>query len=175
MRALLLGIVSALLLSVLPASAHQTPFSYLDVRVNQAFVEVDLVAHIIDVAHDLNIEPPEELLKPDVLAARSADISKLLASRFQLRADGALLPAGQWSTAEPLVERQSIRTAARFALQAVPGTITLDALMFPYDPQHQTFINFYEGDALALQAILDSSKRSIEFFSGSRQGVWAVV
>ncbi len=175
MRALLLGIVSALLLSVLPASAHQTPFSYLDVRVNQGYVEVDLVAHIIDVAHDLNIEPPEELLKPDVLAARSADISKLLGSRFQLRADGALLTAGQWSTAEPLDERQSIRTTARFALQSVPGTITLDALMFPYDPQHQTFINFYEGDALALQAILDSSKTSIEFFSGSRQGVWAVV
>jgi hydrogenase/urease accessory protein HupE len=47
--------------------------------------------------------------------------------------------------------------------------------MFPYDPQHQTFINVYESDALALQAILDQSKTRVEFFSGSRQGVFAVI
>jgi hypothetical protein len=36
MRALILGILAALLLPAVPASAHPTPFSYLDVRVNQA-------------------------------------------------------------------------------------------------------------------------------------------
>jgi hydrogenase/urease accessory protein HupE len=51
----------------------------------------------------------------------------------------------------------------------------LDALMFPYDPQHQTFVNFYESDSPALQAILDASKTRVEYFSGSRQGVFAVV
>lgn len=175
MRSVVLGVLAALLLSVLPASAHPTPFSYLDVRVNQGHVEVDLVAHIIDVAHDLNIDPPEQLLRADVLKTRSADISTLLASRFQLRADGTLLAAGPWSDPEALAERQSIRITSRFPLPAAPGSVTLDALMFPYDPMHQTFINFYESDALALQAILDKSKTSVEFFLGSRQGVWAVV
>ena len=55
------------------------------------------------------------------------------------------------------------------------GTVTIAAVMFPYDPQHQTFVNFYESDALALQAILDQSKTTVEFFSGSRNGVWTVV
>jgi len=176
MRALILGILATLfLLPALPASAHPTPFSYLDVRVGQGYAEVDQVAHIIDIAHDLNIDPPEQLLNPEVLSVRKTEISQLLASRFHLRADGTPLAAGPWSDPMALPERQSIRISSRFALQAVPGTVTLDALMFPYDPQHQTFINFYESDTLALQAILDTSKTSVEFFSGSRQGVWAVV
>lgn len=175
MRATVLGIVAALLLSALPASAHPTPFSYLDVRVSRDTAEVDLVAHIIDVAHDLNIDPPERLLEPEVLKQRAGDIAALLGGRFHLRADATNLTVGNWSTPEPLAERQSIRMTSRLALAATPGTIRLDALMFPYDPMHQTFINFYEGDTLALQAILDRSKTSVEFFSGSRQGVVAVM
>jgi len=175
MRALLVAIVAALLLSASSASAHPTPFSYLDVRVNNGYAEVDLVAHIIDIAHDLNIDPPENLLKSDVLAARGADVAKLLAARFHLRADEVPLSAGPWSAPEALPERQSLRITGRFPLEKQPGTVTLDALMFPYDPQHQTFINFYEADTLALQAILDQSKTSVQFFSGSRQGVWAVI
>ena len=175
MRILAACVFTALLLSALPASAHPTPFSYLDVRVNQGYAQVDLVAHIIDIAHDLNVDPPERLLQADTLKARGADISALLGGRFQVRADAAALSAGPWSEPEALTERQSIRITTRFPLAGAPGTVTLNALMFPYDPQHQTFINIYEGDSLALQAILDGSKTTVEFFPGSRQGVVAVV
>jgi hypothetical protein len=142
MRRLILGVLAAILISAPPVSAHPTPFSYLDVRLNQGYAAVDLVAHIIDVAHDLNIDPPEELLKPDVLAARRADISKLLSARFHLAADGRPLTAGPWSGPVAVPERQSVRISGRFDLAAPPGTIALDAMMFPYDPQHQTFVNF---------------------------------
>jgi hydrogenase/urease accessory protein HupE len=175
MRTFVLGIVVLLCLSVVPASAHPTPFSYLDVHVDGNAAEVDLVAHIIDVAHDLNIDPPERLLEPEVLKQRAGDIAALLGGRFHLRAGAAPLILDRWSTPEPLAERQSIRITSRAALASTPGSLTLDALMFPYDPMHQTFINFYEGEALALQAILDRSKTSVEFFSGSRQGVLAVM
>mgnify|MGYP003336856888 CR=1 FL=1 len=175
MRALLLSIVAALVVAARPASAHPTPFSYLDVRVNPGAASVDLVAHIIDIAHDLNIEPPETLFEPATLRDRGDEIAALLASRFQLRADGAVLRAGPWSRPEPVPERQSLRISSRFALERVPGTLQLEARMFPYDPLHQTFINVYEGDTLALQAILDASKTTVEFFSGSRQGVSAVI
>ena len=46
--------------------------------------------------------------------------------------------------------------------------------MFPYDPQHQTFLNIYEGDALT-QAILDHGRSEFEYFAGTRQGAFAVV
>ncbi len=175
MRTVVLGLMALLLLCATPASAHQTPFSYLDIRVGQNAAEVDLVAHIIDVAHDLQIDPPEQLLNADVLRDRQADIAALLGPRVRLLADGRQLTAGDWSVPEAVVDRQSIRISARFPLAARPGTIALDSLMFAYDPQHQTFVNIYEDDTLALQAILDQTKTRVEFFSGSRQGAWAVV
>ena len=46
--------------------------------------------------------------------------------------------------------------------------------MFPYDPQHQTFLNIYEGEALT-QAILGGRHREFEYFAGTRQGACAVV
>lgn len=169
------AILIVLLLWASAASAHPTPFSYLDVRVAREAANVSLVAHIIDIAHDLDITPPERLLDPAVLRARGADVTRLLSSRFGLTADGARLPQPTWGEPEALVDRQSIRIVGSAPLVAQPGTITLDAAMFPYDPQHQTFVNVYEGDDLALQAILDAGKQQVEFFSGSRQGVWAVI
>ena len=138
---LVLGVVVALLLSVRPAWAHPTPFTYLDIRVNQRHVEVDLVAHMIDVAHDLNVDPPERLLRTDELRTYGANITAMLAARFRLQADGVLLQAGPWSNPEALPERQSIKISSRFDLPGTPGMLRLDALMFPYDPMHQTFVN----------------------------------
>lgn len=175
LRLLVALLIAFLAVATGRADAHPTPFSYLDVKVQAGYAEVDLVAHIIDIAHDLGIEPPERLFQPDVLEARGGDISTLLASRFSLRADGLTLTPGRWTTPEALTERQSLKISARFALGGSPGTIRLQARMFPYDPQHQTFVNFYERDALALQSILDQTKTDVEFFSGTRQGVWAVI
>ena len=47
--------------------------------------------------------------------------------------------------------------------------------MFPYDTNHQTFLNVYEGGTLATQAILDAGHTSFDYYSGTRQGAWAVV
>ncbi|MBS1817242.1 MAG: HupE/UreJ family protein [Acidobacteria bacterium] len=176
MRSAAAVIVAALVL-LFPqrASAHPTPFSYLDVRVNDGVATIDVVAHIIDVAHDLNLDPPERLLQADTLSTRGADITTLLASRVRMQADGTTLPQPSWSSPEALPDRQSVRITGRLALTSRPGSLSLDAKMFPYDPQHQSFVNFYEDDTLALQAILDLSKTRVEFFSGSRQGIWAVV
>jgi hydrogenase/urease accessory protein HupE len=175
MRALPAALLAFVLLPAGTASAHPVPFSYIDVNVHAGAADVVVVAHMIDIAHDLNVDPPETLLQPEVLRQHSADVAGLLSGRFHLRADGRELSPGPWSAAEALVERQSIRITGRYPLDRIPGSVTLDALMFPYDPQHQTFVNFYESDTLALQAILDGSKTRVEYFSASRQGVFAVV
>jgi hydrogenase/urease accessory protein HupE len=49
------------------------------------------------------------------------------------------------------------------------------AALFPYDPNHQTFLNVYERDALRSQAILDAGRPRFEYFAGTRQGTLAVV
>ena len=48
---------------------HPVPFSYIDLRLQAGAIEGTLVAHNFDVAHDLNIDPPERLLDAGLVAA----------------------------------------------------------------------------------------------------------
>jgi hydrogenase/urease accessory protein HupE len=156
------------------ASAHPVPFSYLDVRIESGAINVTLVAHIFDIAHDLDIAPPEELLKANVASARTPSMTALLGPRLALAADGRPLTPAWSPTSEVLPDRQSIRFQIRYELQAAPGSTQVTATMFPYDPNHQTFVNVYEGEALT-QAILDRGRPTFEYFAGTRQGVTAVI
>ena len=70
-------------------------------------------------------------------------------------------------------DRQSLKFSLRFALTAPVGTLVVKTIMFPYDPQHQTFLNLYEGSALT-QAILDRGRTTFEYYAGTRQGALAV-
>jgi len=56
-----------------------------------------------------------------------------------------------------------------------PGHIEIDAVLFPYDSMHQTFINVYEAGVLARQAILHANDSRFEHFAGTTQGRSAVV
>jgi hydrogenase/urease accessory protein HupE len=61
------------------------------------------------------------------------------------------------------------------AAGGAPGRLRVEATLFPYDANHQTFINVYEGEALRHQAILDARHPSMEYYAGSWQGVGAVL
>ena len=141
-----IGTLAAVFLAVwVPASAHPVPFSYIDLRLQPDALELTLVVHIFDLAHDLSIEPPERLFEPATLAARGDDVVALLRKRLTITVDGGVWSAGTWSAPEPLPDRQSMRLRARVALTRPPGRVDLSAAMFPYDPQHKTFLNVYEG------------------------------
>jgi hydrogenase/urease accessory protein HupE len=172
-RRLGLCVLLAGLLIPRAALAHPVPFTYLDLRLQPGGIDGTLVAHIFDVAHDLNLEPAERLLDPAVVSERARSIIALLSPRLLVSANGRPLRA-EWSRAEVLTDRQSIRLHLRYAVDGSPGTVAVAAVMFPYDLNHQTFLNIYEGDALT-QAILDARRIEFEYFAGSRQGVWAVV
>jgi hypothetical protein len=165
--------LSVLLCLPRAAAAHPVPFSYLDLRIEADAVEGSLIVHIFDAGHDLNVEPPDRLLDLSVARERAAELTKLFTDRLAVTADGRTL-APQWFMPQPIAERQSLRFPVRFALASRPGILTVSARMFPYDPQHQTFVNVYEGEALT-QAILDGGRTRFEYFAGTRQGVLAVV
>jgi hydrogenase/urease accessory protein HupE len=161
------------ILSPAGVSAHPVPFSYLDVHINGNTLNVTLVAHIADLANDLKIAPVEELLKAEVVNPRAQAMTAMLTPRFAIAADGRLLTP-VWSAPDILTERQSLRFSIRYDIPAPPGTLQISATMFPYDPNHQTFLNVYEGEALT-QAILDRGRSSFEYYAGTSQGVWAVI
>ena len=166
--------IAAILLAATPARAHPVPFSYLDLRLQPDAIQGSLVVHIYDAAHDLNIEPMDRLLDPAVASQHVAALAQMLGSRFTLTADGTPLTA-QWTPGvEVLADRQSLKLTLRFPVAGSPGRLNLAAVMFPYDPQHQTFVNIYDGEALT-QAILDAGHEKFEYFAGSTQGAFAVV
>ncbi len=171
-----LGMAAAALACLLvtrPAGAHPIPFSYLDLRIESDAIEGTLIVHDFDIAHDLNLDPPERLLDPGVVSRYGETIIRTIAGRLEIAADGRVLKP-EWSAPEVVADRQSIRLRLRIDLDGAPGTIAVAASLFPYDPNHQTFLNIYEGDALT-QAILDRGRARFEYFSGTRQGVVAVV
>jgi hydrogenase/urease accessory protein HupE len=191
-RVIVTGIAALLVGLCAPAQAHPVPFSYVDVRLppsgeasadrrslggggSPAALELTVVAHVFDIAHDLNIQPPERLLDPGTAASRAGAIVALLRSRLHLFADGKALSESTWAITETLIDRQSIKLGASYPLERQAGKITIATTMFPYDPRHRTFVNFYEQDAITAQTILDKDRTEFGYFTGTRQGVRAVV
>ena len=109
-----------------------------------------------DVAHDLAIDPPTRLLDPP-FAARSFDnIVRLPGSRLRIEIDGVVMPI-DWSRVEVVGERQSLRLHLRLPRSGALASMRVSGALFPYDPNHRTFLNVYEGEALT-QAILDGGE-----------------
>jgi hydrogenase/urease accessory protein HupE len=173
-RVALLGAVVALWLAhATPASAHPVPFSYLDLDWRPGVVHGTLVVHILDVAHDLGIEPAERLLDPGVAAAFERRIGDLIARRLALTLDGRRATAA-WSGIEVLADRDALRLGVEIVLDAPAGHLAVEGRLFPYDSNHRTFVNVFEGAGLS-QAILDDGRLRAESFAGTRQGRLAVV
>lgn len=168
--------IAAAALTASPASAHPAPFTYLDFRFGPGAIEATLVVHIFDLAHDLNIDPPDRLMDAAVTAERADALVALLRPRIRLDMDGGTL-AASWSASPPdiLADRQSLRLRFNYRLDAPPGSLTVSTLMFAYDGNHQTFINVYENGALTTQAILDRDHTRLGYFTDTRQGVLAAV
>ena len=170
----LLGLLAVMGVST-PAAAHPAPFSFVDVRVHPTSVDIEVVVHAFDVAYELGIQPPERVFDPGALGPQAGRLAALLRDRIVITADGRTLVFDTWSSAEPLAERQSVRLRAGSDLVRVPGVIDVSATLFPYDEDHQTFLNFYDDGALTAQAILGADRTRYEYFVGSRQGTFAVI
>jgi hydrogenase/urease accessory protein HupE len=167
-------LIAAVVLLATAAAAHPAPYSYLDLRLEQGRMEVALAAHVFDLAHDLNVTPAEALLDPAMAESKREAILNILRERLRLTADGRSL-ALESLTIEPRPDRNALVMNLRFGDAAPAGAIGIRLALFPYDPQHQTFLNIYEEGALSQQEILNQDHTSFEYFSGGRQGALAVV
>jgi hydrogenase/urease accessory protein HupE len=156
------------------AGAHPAPFSYIDLHLDADRTSGVLVIHDFDAAYELGIDDPETLLAPEVAAARAAELERILDRRLHIAADAA--PATlRWQSAEALPERQSLRFEFELVDVSAPGRIEIETVLFPYDPNHQTFVNVYENGSLRSQAILDAGRQRFEHYASTVRGRAAVV
>ena len=125
-------------------------------------IEGTLVVHIFDVAHDLNIEPPERLLDPAVAAQHVGGAREPARPRGSRSPPTAAPLTPQWSAARsagraPVAEARASLRARRARRAALARR---RACCFRTIRNHQTFLNIYEGDALT-QAILDRGRSRV--------------
>jgi hydrogenase/urease accessory protein HupE len=155
-----------------PAQAHPAPFSYLDLRYEGEALEGTLTIHDIDIAHELAIDDPAELRDPHHLIHRLEEIGALVEGRMRLQGSEPL--DLEWTYVEPLENDDAMRLYFR-ATGPRGGTLTYDSNLFPYDPQHQTFVNVYEDDGLAQQWIVSAGSEPQMFYRGNAAGALSVL
>lgn len=155
------------------AAAHPAPFSYLDLYIDSAGVRGSLVVHDYDAAHELELTNPETLLDTAIATTHAERLTHILDSRLRIEVD-TNAAALRWGALEVLTDRQSLRFP--FDLdKGARGRLDVDALLFPYDANHQSFINIYEDGRLTHQAILNATGHRLTYYTGDAQGRWTVV
>jgi hydrogenase/urease accessory protein HupE len=165
-------LVLALTLRASQIEAHPSPFSYIDIDIRDDGVYGTVVVHVLDIAHDLAVTPPERLLDGVVLPGYASRIEQLLGARLRVEADGVSQP--QWTAVEPVPEQQAIRL--RFVLHVTsPGSVVAQPRLFPYDPLHQSFVNVFEKGELRQQFVFSGDSASRTYYAGTTQGIVAVM
>jgi hydrogenase/urease accessory protein HupE len=160
-------------LAIVPLAAHPAPFSFLDVRIAPGMLAGRLAVHNPDLAFDLRLESETVLADPAMVERHRAAIAALLVPRLRFFADGREV---RWapSTMRPLPDQDAVEMLWTAPVDGAIGRLTIAADLFPYDPTHQTFVNVYEGGELTRQEVLNRERVSVDFFTGTRQGLWAV-
>ena len=169
-----LGVIGLVLLAVRPVTAHPAPFSYVNVHVQPAAIDVSLVIHVYDLAYELAIDPAESLLDPQVLSGHAPQAIALLRSRFRLDVNGIDTP-GEWLTPVPSRDTDAVLFRVQYVLSRSVDLLQVSSHLFPYDPLHQTFVNVYDRDTLRAQAILDRSNTTVRYEGIDEAGAWATV
>ena len=82
-----------------------------------AAVDLTIVAHIFDVAHDLGMPDEKVLLDPAaVRRAGARPSSRCFGRRIQVWVDGRQVAGAVWSAPQLLADRQAIQLQVHYAL-----------------------------------------------------------
>ena len=160
------AVIAAVAAVASEAAAHPAPFSFLDLRIDDGRIAGTLTVHDLDAAHELGLADAGALLDPATAqpARRRAGRPPRPPAAADRRRPAASVTL---SDVTPLPDRQALRfTLARAARPAGPAR-RIDATLFPYDRQHQTFVNVYEDGALRHQAILDARRTAMDYYAGT--------
>ena len=171
MTSRVLGTIALLVVLCSRLSAHPAPFSYLDVVFRDGGIRGTLVVHVIDAAHELGMQPAD-LMNPEVVRQNASRLGDILRPRILLRSNHRLEP--DWLSTELMAADQAIKMTYQI-LDEEPGAVIVDTNLFPYDPNHQTFINIYEGAELRQQLIFNARSNEHTYYLGTADGAIEVM
>jgi len=144
------------------------------VRWDKDRLEIVLSVHRDDAAPALGVSDPASLTRPEVLDRHRGPLGRILLTQFHARSDGreiALVPAG--AAVRP--ERHAVALRFVAPLNHPLGSLTIEARLFPTTPQHETFLNVYEGGRLTRQDVLTADRPLAELYARGPEGILAVL
>lgn len=168
-------LVLAFVVGAAPAAwAHDAPYSFLNLRFGAGGLEGSLTTHVDDVAHELGAAVPDSLLAAVRARQTGPALFALLSKRLAIVGDGDTLRLS-FVSAEPDSERNGITLRFAAPLSAVPSEVSVEARLFPYDPQHETYVNAYVADSLRNQDLIDARHPRIAFTTGAARPLSTVI
>lgn len=168
-------LLSGLLMALArPARAHDTPFSYLDLRLTATGATALLEAPAVDLAHDFADLDAATLMSPQGAQRNGERLLGVVRSRLIVEDGATALPIAL-TRITPLPDKKSVRM--ELALSGAPASSRLNVRcrLFPYDPRHRTFLNIYDDGKLKQQIVFDKSVDRTEYTRGRRQSGLDVV
>ncbi len=159
---------------VASAQAHDLPISYIDLRLSDDSIDATIEASAKNFAREL----------PGIDEAMLLDRNQLKQSEPRLRASMAagltiilagekLLP--QWRSVELLSVQRNLKVHLRYPRAQRSDALRVHSRLFTSDPRYKTFLNIYQNGALKYQGVFDQGAPRVDYSSGARQKIGAVV
>src|SRR5262245_7914052 len=163
----------ALVLWTAGADAHDQPFTAVDARLAPGRLALELTVHRVDAAGVLGVATSESLMVPAFLHERDRRLAARLAPRLEVVADGTPLVL-RWRGSAIRAERRAITLSFDALCTRRPGRLRIGARLFPDDPQHETFLDVWDGSRLLRQDVLTAQRPVTDVFTAGPQGLLAV-
>jgi hydrogenase/urease accessory protein HupE len=153
--------------------AHDEPTSFIDLHLSSSGMEVSATASVTDIAHSMPGVEPDALLRPATLEVHREEISASLLGRLKITGDGAPV-AIKLERIEAVPEKRDLRVTFSSEWSVAPAQLHVDALLFPYDPRHRTFVNVWSGEDLLRQETLKPDRLTADFATSRHQSLGGV-
>ena len=171
-RALLLA--CTLLLAGPRAHAHDVSYAHVELRFAANRLEGSLTVHPDDAAMTLEVPMPEWFRRPDFLARAGPALSDSLRRRLVLKADARTV---RWDYRGARLDPDGRGVQLTFAasLARAPAVVEVDGPVFPFVPNHETFVSVYRDGVLLRHDVLTVEHPVLRVFGSGTAGAAAVL
>jgi hypothetical protein len=164
----------ALLLAGPRADAHDVSYAHVELRFTANRLEGSLTVHPDDAAMALGVPMPEWFRRPEFLARAGPALSDSLRRRLVLRADGRAI-AWDHRGARLDPEGRGVQLAFAASLPRPPAMVEVDGPVFPFVPNHETFVSVYRDGVLLRHDVLTVEHPVMRVYGSGATGVAAVL
>ena len=168
-------LLAGLMLAAGPrAHAHDVSYAHVELRFAAGRLEGSLTVHPDDAAMTLSVPMPEWFRREDFLARAGPALSDSLRRRLVLKADGRTV-RWDYRGARLDPEGRGVQLAFSASLARPPAVVEVDGPVFPFVPNHETFVSVYRDGVLLRHDVLTTEHPVLRVYGSGTAGVAAVL